>query len=87
MTVRMLREGLPQCPVTKLEATYLPWVDITALGISAGELERRLVEEAAVWVNPGDMYGAEGYIRLNIACPRSVLAEGLRRMIEWVNSN
>ena len=87
MTVRMLREGLPQCPVTKLEATYLPWVDITALGISAGELERRLVEEAAVWVNPGDMYGAEGYIRLNIACPRSVLAEGLRRMIEWVNLN
>ena len=87
MTVRMLREGLPQCPVTKLEATYLPWVDITALGISAEELERRLVEEAAVWVNPGDMYGAEGYIRLNIACPRSVLAEGLRRMIEWVNVN
>ena len=87
MAVDMLREGLPQCPVTKLEATYLPWVDVSALGISSDELEHRLMNEAHVWVNSGTMYGSTGFVRINMACPRSVLAEGLRRMVEWVNLN
>lgn len=73
-------EHLPQCPVVRLEATYLPWIDITALGLGARELEEKLINEAGVWVNAGEMYGAEGYIRLNIACPRATLEEGLNRI-------
>jgi cystathionine beta-lyase len=41
------------------------------------------MSEAKVWVNPGTMYGAqsgEGYIRINIACPRSLLLEALKRI-------
>ena len=79
-----LRENLSECPVTKLEATYLPWVDVTALGIASEELEERLKSEAKVWVNCGEMYGAGGFVRINIACPRSVLAEGLQRMVGWI---
>jgi cystathionine beta-lyase len=75
-----LAEVLPECPVSRLEATYLPWIDVTALGVPSEELEERLKKEAKVWVNCGEMYGASGFIRLNIACPRSVLAEGLRRI-------
>ncbi len=75
-----LAEVLPECPVSRLEATYLPWIDVTALGVPSEELEERLKKEAKVWVNCGEMYGAGGFIRLNIACPRSVLAEGLRRI-------
>ena len=78
---------LPQCPVTELEATYLPWVDVSALGIPAGELEERLVKEAGVWVNCGEMYGAPGFIRINIATSRRILAEGLARLFLWIEKN
>lgn len=81
-TVDFFSRRLPQCPVSVLEATYLPWVDVTALGIPAAELEEYLKTEAHVWVNCGEMYGAGGYIRLNIACPRQRLATGLARMAD-----
>ena len=76
-------EHLPQWKVCRLEGTYLPWVDITATGTSSQAYTDRLLNEAKVWVNPGTMYGAqsgEGYIRLNIACPRSRLLEALKRI-------
>lgn len=75
-----LGKELPQVAITKLEATYLPWVDISSLGLTADELEERLISEAKVWVNSGSMYGSEGYLRINIACPRETLKEGLRRI-------
>lgn len=78
---------LPQCPVTDLEATYLPWVDASALGIPAETLEERLVREARVWVNCGEMYGAGGFIRINIATSRHLLAEGLDRFFRWIEDN
>ena len=74
---------LPQWQVCPLEGTYLPWVDITATGLTSQEYAERLMEKARVWVNPGTMYGpqsGEGYIRLNIACPRSRLMEALERI-------
>lgn len=79
-TCGILGSELPQYPISVLEATYLPWIDVTASGIPSAQLEDRLKQEAKVWLNCGDMYGGPGYLRLNIACPRSVLAEGLRRM-------
>lgn len=84
-------EHLPQLRVATLEGTYLLWVDIRPLGISSDKLTERLFNEARVRVNSGTMYGAddpergnagEGFIRLNIACPRSQLMEGLRRMAQ-----
>ncbi|MBR1447370.1 MAG: pyridoxal phosphate-dependent aminotransferase [Prevotella sp.] len=74
---------LPQWQVCALEGTYLPWVDITATGMTSVQYADRLMRRARVWVNPGTMYGpqsGEGYIRLNIACPRSVLMEALERI-------
>ncbi len=76
------KEHLPQWRVCTLEGTYLPWIDITATGMMSQEYSDRLLSEAKVWVNPGTMYGAqsgEGYIRMNIACPRSLLMEALQR--------
>lgn len=71
---------LPSLKVCSLESTYLAWVDITALGISSEKLEEHALETERVWVNAGSMYGSEGYIRINMACPRSRLLEGLRRL-------
>ena len=71
---------LPSLKVCSLESTYLAWVDITAIGISSEKLEEHALETERVWVNAGSMYGSEGYIRINMACPRSRLLEGLRRL-------
>ena len=76
-------EHIPQWKVCRLEGTYLPWVDISAMGITSQELCDRLLEDAKVWVNPGTMYGpqtGEGYIRFNIATQRSRLKEALLRI-------
>ena len=78
---RTLREQLPWCKVTELEATYLPWVDVRSLGMESEKIEEYLVENHRVWVNAGEIYGKDGYIRINIATSRAMLAEGLRRMI------
>lgn len=77
---------LPQLKVCRLEATYLAWVDIQPLGIDSTRLEEYALETEKVWVNAGAMYGTEGYIRINMACPRSRLLEGLRRLCRAVDN-
>ena len=79
---------LPDFPVAKLEGTYLVWMDCHTLGLSSETLEHRLLDKAKLWLNAGTMYGAEGegFMRWNIACPRSVVAEGLRRFTGFVQS-
>lgn len=83
----MFRKNLPECRVSKLEATYLPWIDVRALDINSTLIEEEMLKEAKVWVNSGDMYGLDGYIRINIACPRQRLQEGLFRVINWLKAN
>lgn len=80
------RKYLPQFPVSRLEGTYLVWMDCSPLHQSSEELERNLMKESRLWLNAGTMYGAEGegFMRWNIACPRSVLEEGLNRFCKYV---
>ena len=76
-------EHLPQWKVCRLEGTYLPWVDISATGMTSQQYADLILEKAKVWVNPGTMYGpqsGEGYIRFNIATQRSRLMEALKRI-------
>ena len=78
-----IEKNISQWKVCRLEGTYLPWIDISAMGVTSKALCDRLVKEAKVWINPGSMYGlesGEGYIRVNIACPRSRLQEALQRI-------
>lgn len=73
-----LRRRLPMLRVCEAEATYLAWIDIRALGMTADEVEAR-GKEYGVWVNAGTLYGGEGYIRINYACPKKRLKEALDR--------
>ena len=78
-----IEKNLPQWKVCSLEGTYLPWVDVSAIGIPVEELCDSLLREAKVWINPGTMYGPEsgkGYVRFNIATQRSRLVEALERI-------
>lgn len=76
----LLREKLSDWAVCKLEGTYLPWVDVSSLGLPTEKIEEELLRNYKVWVNAGAMYGTEGFIRINVACPRAMLAEGLDRV-------
>jgi cystathionine beta-lyase len=73
---------LPFVKVTPLEATYLVWLDFSALGKSSDEVTADLLKKEQLWVNKGTMYGAngEGFIRLNMACPRQLLVAGLEKI-------
>lgn len=79
---------LPECKVLRLEATYLAWVDVRAIGVPVADLEEQLIEKCGVWVNAGSMYGSdgEGYIRINLATQRSRLADALDRLIPALRS-
>lgn len=74
---------LPKLEVCRLEGTYLVWVDCSSLEFTSDELTKLLLEEAKVQVNSGTMYGkraGQGYIRINIACPREQLKQALIRI-------
>lgn len=76
-------EHMPQVGITTLEGTYLVWLDIRPLGQTSDEITQRLLSEGKVLVNSGTMYGeqeGEGFIRVNIACPRSQLMTALESM-------
>lgn len=79
---------LAEFPITVLEGTYLVWMDCSVLHKTSEGLEHQLVENDRLWLNAGTMYGTsgEGFMRWNIACPRSVLAEGLERFESFVKT-
>lgn len=86
--VEFCQRELPEFPITRLEGTYLVWMDCSSLGMPSDALEHALLDDARLWLNAGTMYGAEGegYMRWNIACPRSVMLDGLNRFLNFVRS-
>ena len=67
----------PSCPVVKMEGTYLAWVDIQATGKTSEEICELLTQKAKVRLNPGTMYGTEGFVRVNLACSQGLLQQAL----------
>lgn len=79
-----LKEKLPKVKMTELEGTYLVWLDFRGYGISDQEINRRIIHEAKLWLDAGGIFGhtGEGFQRINIACPRSLLNEALERLTD-----
>jgi len=79
--VAYLKEHAPALEVIPLEGTYLAWIDCSRTGLSDAEMTKRLLAEG-VWLEEGTKYGTggEGFQRLNFACPRATLEEGLARL-------
>jgi cystathionine beta-lyase len=80
-------EHIPQIRVVEPEGTYLVWLDCRELGLDRSALERLMREEARVYLDEGYIFGpeGEGFERINIACPRAVLAEGLDRIRQAID--
>ena len=69
---------MPEVRLAEVEGTYLLWLDMTAYGLSSQELVARIAA-AGAGLNSGAHYGEayEGFVRMNIACPRQQLLAGL----------
>ncbi len=82
LTVRYVSQRLPGCAVTPPEATYLAWIDCREARIPGGDPYAFFLERARVALNDGRTFGrgGDGFVRLNFACPRSTLMDGLDRM-------
>jgi len=85
-SIRFAREfltaRLPRIRLIEPEGTYLLWLDFSAYGLTQNELDRRVTENAKLWLSSGTMFGqdGEGFQRMNVACPRVTLAEALGRL-------
>jgi cystathionine beta-lyase len=76
-----LKKHLPQISVIRPEGTYLLWIDCQALKLDVPGLKKLMYQEAKIAFNEGSMFGSEGqgYLRINLACPRTTLEEALKR--------
>lgn len=79
-----LDESLPEIRFEVPEGTYLAWMDASGLGLEASELQRRLVDIGHVGIMSGETYGGAGYLRMNLACPRSKAERGMERMLRGI---
>jgi len=86
--IKYFKERIPKIKVIKPEGTYLVWLDCRQLGLSAKDLNDFMIKKARVALDDGYWFGVggEGFMRINIACPRSFLEEGLKRIEEAVNT-
>jgi cystathionine beta-lyase len=77
-----LSKSIPEIEVNEPEGTYLVWLDFKKLGIPNDKIEDFLKEKAKVALDDGSKFGkgGEGFQRMNIACPRSILEEALTRI-------
>ncbi len=83
----MVKE-LPQIRVVPLEGTYLQWFDCHGLGMSDQELNRFLVHDCQLFLDPGNLFGKEGdqYQRMSLACPKDDLRRALERLVAGVKA-
>ena len=75
-------QHLPQVKVVRPEASFLVWLDCRALGLSHEALIDLFVNRARLALNDGEMFGhgGEGFMRMNVGCPRTALQQALERL-------
>jgi cystathionine beta-lyase len=88
--VQFIRDHLPMLKTTVPEGTYLAWIDCSNLALpeSYDSAQHFFAEVGRVALNPGTFFGPTGepFVRLNFACPRSILEDGLNRMKKAVET-
>lgn len=83
-----LAHCIPQIKAMHPQASFLIWLDCRALGMTQKQLMFFLKRKAGLYLNDGTMFGpeGEGFVRLNVGCPRSVLRKALDQLAAAVNS-
>ena len=83
-----IERELPQLHVVASEATYLLWVDLGREECSAEEAAEFIREKTGLYLSAGNPFGGDGgrFLRMNTACPRAVLEDGLARLKEGIQA-
>ncbi|MDR2606051.1 MAG: aminotransferase, partial [Oscillospiraceae bacterium] len=78
-----LASALPTVTLIEPQGTYLAWLDFNATALTHDEINRRMLSAAKLWLDEGTMFGPEGsgFMRINTACPRSVIADAMERIV------
>jgi cystathionine beta-lyase len=81
-----LKANIPEIKLISADATYLLWLDCSSLTDNAANFARSLRRDFGLFLSRGGVYGKPGdsFLRMNIACPRSLVEEGLKRLNEGV---
>lgn len=81
-----LESEIPQIHLIDCEATYLLWLDCSKFNIKSEEFNKFLMDKTGLLLSPGIQFGetGEGFLRINIACPRIILEKGLKKLKEGV---
>ncbi|MDD4715244.1 MAG: pyridoxal phosphate-dependent aminotransferase [Oscillospiraceae bacterium] len=79
---RLLQRYFPRVTVFPLEGTYLLWADFQSFGLSPAQLEQFMIQDAALYLDEGAVFGAQGngFERFNLACPRRYLTRAAERL-------
>jgi cystathionine beta-lyase len=79
-----IKDNLPRIKLIEPEGTYLVWLDCRELGMEKKELESFMRQKAKLAFDEGYIFGqgGEGFERINIACPRSILVRALENMYD-----
>jgi len=85
---KYLEEKIPKIKIIQPEGTYLIWLDCRQLRLKDKDLNEFMIKKAKVALDAGFWFGkeGEGFVRMNIACPRLFLKEGLERIEKAVNN-
>jgi cystathionine beta-lyase len=77
-----IKREMPKVRFHKAEATYMIWLNFKDYGISDAELNHKMIHEAGLGLNAGNIFGKEGEfcMRVNLACPRSIVEKALNQM-------
>lgn len=77
-----LKQYIPQIKLLPPQGTYLLWLDCSELGLDYAQREQWLLNQAHLWLDGGHIFGGAGddFERINIACPRSTLLQGLEQL-------
>lgn len=86
--IEYIKTNIPKLKVKKPEGTYLLWVDFNSLNVDEKDLKDALINKGKVALNSGSSFGigGDGYYRINLACPRAMVLEALKRIEFAINS-
>ncbi|MBQ2679709.1 MAG: pyridoxal phosphate-dependent aminotransferase [Firmicutes bacterium] len=79
---KYINENNPELKVVPSEATYLLWIDCGNISDDTLALSNEIRNKTGLYLSPGSQFGGDGnkFLRMNIACPREVLYDGLERL-------
>jgi len=82
-----IEKNIPKIKMMRPEATYMVWLDFSALGLSDDELKDFVLKRAKLGLNNGPVFGpgGQGFQRMNVACPRTYVEDAMKRLEKAIN--